>query len=106
MPIEVESRWGDDSRPIGRMAFGVLRIVGHTLRWVAFSVLTLLAPFIRVGLAIAALGGFLVILLALARPHRHPFPYEMMITFSVVSAVLYTLFDRLLLVLQPQRGGA
>jgi hypothetical protein len=30
----------------------------------------------------------------------------MMITFSVVSAVLYTLFDRLLLVLQPQRGGA
>jgi hypothetical protein len=88
------------------MAFGVLRIVGHTLRWVAFSVLTLLAPFIRVGLAIAALGGLLVILLALARPHRHPFPYGMMTTFSVVSAVLYTLFDRLLLALQPRRGGA
>lgn len=106
MAIELESRWGEGPRTVGRLGLGVLRIICNTLRWMAFSVLTLLAPFIRVALAIAALGGFLVILLALARPHRHPFPYGMMITFSVVSTVLYTLFDRLLLALQPQRGGA
>jgi hypothetical protein len=106
MAIELESRWDENSRTIVRIALGALRGASHVLRWVAFSVFTLLAPFIRMGFAIATLGGFLVILLALARPHRHPFPYGMMITFSVVSAVLYTLFDRLLLALQPQRGGA
>jgi len=83
------------------MVLGVLRVVGYTFRWATFSLLVLLAPFIRVGLAIAALGGFLVILLALARPHRHPFPYGMLTTFSLVSAVLRVLFDRLLIALAP-----
>lgn len=101
MAIELESRWEEGPRAVGRLVLSVLRIVGHTLRWVAFSMLTLLAPFIRVALAIAALGGFLVILLALARLHRHPFPYGMIVAFSVVSAVLYVLFDRLLIALQP-----
>lgn len=101
MAIEIESRWDEGPRTARRIAVGLLRLSGSTLRWVAFSVLTLLAPFIRVALAIAALGGFLVILLALVRPHRLPFPYGMIVTFSVVSAVLYTLFDRLLIALEP-----
>ena len=101
MAIEMESRWDEGSRTARRIALGVLLRAGSLLRWVAFSVLTLLAPLIRLGLAIASLGGFLVILLALARPHRQPFPYGMIVTFSVVCAVLYTLFDRLLIALEP-----
>jgi len=101
MAIELESRWDEGPRTARRIALGILRLTGSLLRWVAFSALTLLAPFIRIGLALSALGGFLVILLALAHPHRQPFPYGMIVAFSVVCAVLYTLFDRLLIALQP-----
>lgn len=101
MAIELQSRWDEGPRTARRIAVGVLRLVGSLLRWVAFSVLTLLAPFIRLGLAFAAFGGFLVILLALVRPHHQPFPYRMIVAFSVVWAVLYTLFNRLLIALEP-----
>ena len=101
MAIEMESRWDEGPRTARRIAVGILFLVGNLARWTAFSVLTVLAPLIRIGLAIAAIGGFLVILLALAHPHRQPFPYGMIVAFSVISAVLYTLFDRLLAALQP-----
>lgn len=68
---------------------------------VSFSVLTLLAPFIRVGLALGAVGILLVCLIATGRPHTHPFPYREGIALAVACAVLRVLFDWLLRALEP-----
>jgi peptidoglycan/LPS O-acetylase OafA/YrhL len=77
----------------GRLAYGTLRVAGGALRLVVYSVLSLLAPFFRVVLAFLALGGLITCLVFLAGPpHRH-FPYAVMITISVVCAVLLVLLD-------------
>jgi hypothetical protein len=95
-------RWVEDPHPALRLLFAALRVVGHTVRLVAFSVLMLLAPFIRVGLALGALGILLVCLVQLGEPHRHPFPYRQGITIAIICAVLRVLFDRLLIALAPE----
>lgn len=99
MAIELESRWGEGPRIAGRLVLATLRVVGHTLRLTTFSVLMLLAPLIRVVLAIGALGILFVCLVQLGVPHRHPFPYRQGITIAIVCAVLRALFDRLLIAL-------
>lgn len=101
MAIEVESRWGEGSRSAGRILLATLRVMGHTGRLMTFSVLILLAPLIRVVLAIGTLGILFVCLVQLGVPHRHPFPYRQGITIAIVCGVLRVLFDRLLIALAP-----
>lgn len=102
MATDVHPEWREGPGLAGRLLLGVLRLIGHTVRLVAFSVLMLLAPVIRVVLAIAALGIPLVCLVQLGEPHRHPFPYAQGITIAVICAVLYVLLDRLLIALAPE----
>ena len=102
MAIELESRWGECRRIAGQVLLAALRVMGHTVRLTTFSVLMLLAPLIRVVLAIGALGILFVCLVQLGVPHRHPFPYGQGITIAIVCAVLYVLFDRLLIALKRQ----
>jgi hypothetical protein len=101
MAIEVESRWGEGRRNAGRILLATLRVMGHTMRLVTFSVLILLAPIIRVVLVLGALGILFVCLVQLGVSHRHPFPYAQGITIAIVCAVLRVLFDRLLIALAP-----
>ena len=101
MAIEAQSRWGEGRRSAGRILLAILRVMGHTVRLVTFSVLILLAPLIRTVLAIGALGILFVCLVQLGVPHRHPFPYRQGITIAVVCGVLRVLFDRLLIALAP-----
>jgi len=102
MATDGQREWGQGPGFAGRILRGALRLFGHTLRLAAFSVLILLAPFIRIVLAIAALGIPLVCLVQLGEPHRHPFPYAQGITIAIICAVLYVLLDRLLIALAPE----
>lgn len=102
MAIELESRSDEDRGIAGRVLVTTLRVIGHTVRLMTFSLLMLLAPLIRVILAIGALGILFVCLVQLGVPHRHPFPYGQGITISIVCAVLRVLFDRLLIALAPE----
>lgn len=101
MATDLQPRWGEDPHPTLRVVYGALRAAGHVLRLVAFSVLTLLAPFIRVGLALGAVGILLVCVIATGRPHTHPFPYREGIALALACAVLRVLFDLLLRALEP-----
>lgn len=102
MATDVHPEWRERRGLAGRVLFGFLRLIGHMVRLVAFSVLVLLAPFIRVILAIAALGIPLVCLVERGEPHRHPFPYAQGITIAIICAVLYVLLDRVLIALAPE----
>lgn len=101
MATDLQSRWGEDPHPVLRLVYGALRAVGRVLRLTAFSVLTLFAPFIRVGLVLGAAGILFVCLVATGRPHTHPFPYREGIALAATCAVLRVLFDWLLRVLEP-----
>lgn len=101
MAIEVEPRWVEGRRVAGQVLLAALRVIGHTVRLMTFSVLMLLAPLIRIVLAIGALGILFVCLVQLGVPHRHPFPYRQGITIAIICAVLRVLFDRLLIALAP-----
>jgi len=101
MAIELESRSSEGLRIVGRLLLATMRVTGHTVRLVAFSVLMLLAPLIRVTLTIGAIGILFVCLVQLGIPHRHPFPYGQGVTIAIVCAVLRVLFDRLLIALTP-----
>lgn len=102
MAIELEPRWSEGWRYAGQVLLATLRVIGHTARLAMFSVLLLLAPLIRVVLAIGALGILFVCLVQLGVSHRHPFPYAQGITIAIVCAVLRVLFDRLLIALAPE----
>ena len=102
MAIELESRSGEGRRIAGRVLRATLRVTGHTVRLITFSVLLLLAPLIRVVLTIGALGIPFVCLVQLGVSHRHPFPYGQGITIAIVCGVLRVLFDRLLIALAPE----
>lgn len=102
MAIELQPRWVEGWRYAGHVLLATLRVIGHTVRLAMFSVLLLLAPVIRVALAIGALGILFVCLVQLGVRHRHPFPYAQGITIAIVCAVLRVLFDRLLIVLAPE----
>ena len=101
MAIELESRSGEGWRLAGGILLASLQVIGHTVRLILFSALTLLAPFIRVVLALGALGILCVCLVQLGVTHRHPFPYGQGIAIAIVCAVLRVLFDRLLIALAP-----
>ena len=101
MATDVHPEWGEGSRVAGRLFLSALRVIGHTARVLAFSVLMPLAPLIRWLLTIAALGIFFVCLVQLGVTHQYPFPYARGITIAVVCLVLRFLFDRLLTVLAP-----
>lgn len=101
MAIELEPRWDEGRRITGQVLVAALRVMGHTVRLMTLSVLLLLAPFIRVVLAIGALGILFVCLVQLGVPHRHPFPYGQGIAIAIVCAALRVLFDRLLIALTP-----
>lgn len=101
MATELESRWGEGPSNAGRLLLTALRVIGHTARLLAFSVLILLAPLIRVVLTIGTLGILFVCLVQLGVPHRHPFPYGQGITIAIVCAVARVLLDRLLIALAP-----
>jgi hypothetical protein len=96
MAIELESRRDEGRRIAAGLFFATLRMMGQSVRLMTFSVLMLLAPLIRVVLAIGTLGILFVCLVQLGVPHRHPFPYRQGITIAIVCAVLRVLFDRLL----------
>lgn len=102
MAIELESRSGEGRRIAGRVLLATLRVAGHTIRVITFSVLMLLAPLIRVVLTIGALGILFVCLVQLGVSHRHPFPYGQGITIAITCAVLRVLFDRILVALAPK----
>lgn len=101
MATELESRSDEGQRIAARVLLAVLRVTGHTVRLMTFSVLLLLAPLIRVVLTIGALGILFVCLVQLGVPHRHPFPYRQGITIAIVCAVLRIFFDRVLIALAP-----
>lgn len=101
MAIELESRSDEDRGVAGWVLLATLRVIGHTVRLITFSVLVLLAPLIRIVLVIGALGILFVCLVQLGVTHRHPFPYGQGITIAIVCAVLRVLFDRLLIALAP-----
>lgn len=101
MAIELESRSGEVRRIAGAVLFATLRVTGHTIRLITFSVLMLLAPLVRVILMVGAFGILFVCLVQLGVPHRHPFPYGQGITFAIICAVARVLFDRLLIALAP-----
>lgn len=100
--IELESRSEDGRHIAVKVLLATLRVTGHTVRLMTFSVLMLLAPLIRLVLTIGALGVLLVCLVQLGFSHRHPFPYGQGITIAITCAVLRVLFDRLLIALAPE----
>lgn len=101
MAIELESRSGEGTHNTGRLLHVVLRLIWHAARLAIFSVLILLAPLVRVILAIGTLGILLVCLVQLGVPHAHPFPYKQGIVLAIACAVMRVLLDRLLIALAP-----
>lgn len=101
MAIDLESRGDEGRRIAGQVFLATLRMIGHTVRLLTFSMLILLAPVIRLVLAIGALGILAVCLVQLGVTHRHPFPYGQGITIAIICALLRVLFDRLLIALAP-----
>lgn len=102
MATDVQPEWGEGPRIARRLFLTTLRVIGHTARLLAFSVLTLLAPLIRWFLTIAALGIVFVCVVQLGVTHQYPFPYARGITIAVACLVLRFLFDRLLIALAPE----
>ena len=102
MAIELESQSGEGRGIAGRVLLATLRVTGHTVRLITFSVLMLIAPLIRLVLTIGALGILFVCLVQLGFSHRHAFPYGQGITIAITCAVLRVLFDRLLIALAPE----
>jgi hypothetical protein len=102
MATDIQPEWGEGPRIVGRALLTSLRVIGHTARLLAFSVLMLLAPLIRWLLTIAALGILFVCLVQLGVTHQYPFPYARGIAIAAACLVLRFLFNRLLIALAPE----